>query len=57
MDKKKILKNQIRKSQPHKKDNGSGSIVGPYNPYQKSQVPGAYLIATAPTVPGGNSKI
>lgn len=51
MDKKKILKKKVSDSSKY------AGIVGPYNPYQKSQVPGAYLIATAPTVPGGNSKI
>lgn len=51
MDKKKILKNQIKKSSKYT------WIVGPYDPYQPSHVPGAYLIATSPSVPGGNSKV
>ena len=49
MDKKKVLKKML------KKQDGKGGIIGPYNPYQKSKVPGAYLIATSPTVPGGES--
>ena len=52
MDKKKILKKAIKHC-----DGQGWEILGPYNPYQKSKVPWAYLIATAPVVPGGTSKI
>lgn len=51
MDKKTILKKKIKDSSKY------SGVVWPYNPYAKSQVPGAYLIATSPTVPGGNSKV
>lgn len=50
MDKKIILKKKVS---DHSKYAG---IVGPFNPYIKSSVPGAYLIATSPSVPWGNSK-
>ena len=46
MDKNKILKKKAKEISKY------AGIVGPYDPYAKSSLPGF----AAPSVPGGNSK-